>query len=1160
MAKAKAALLARYGSHPEDEPPEEAFTRNQKWAKPGPYVTKLSPTEEQEFQQWVKTNKVPWRDIPTSDYDMRGYWRALQEGKVKQNYSNYDHTMHFPDTWKTPYDAVFSRESMYATPHAPRWDGDRLVTNDGELIADETPKMEKNSEKSEMIPMYAPDGTARLVPASEAHALMMRGAKVGLLMTPPDGSGPRVVPFEYAEAALESGGTLLKNDGQPYRAGEAPLVVGHNAAGEPIWGNYMDLPASKRFEMALTNVLRGAAKGIFDANPTEQEKAEGLTSPYDFWMRPLERVVEGQANEAQEAENLLKHREYRMGVAHALASVIPMFGPMATQFGEDYYGRLAKGDIAGALGSLTGNAGTVAAMEGLPKAFRAGLDLAKTVPARVAEFQAPAESLNQAPRPGEMSPKERWEAANGMGVNLDRAQATGGATIPNVTKRITEHSLAGRGPFEENQAANLEALHQHAKDLREAAGPAMGREEFGEAAQKALQKHRGELVDEPGQRAEARDLLNRIDKRAMDGQEFGAEAQQALRTHHDAMYDKASNMLTGALERQGARVRTGNVEDIADQIYNENKDHFEKFPEALRTPGVKLAWDWVNRLKTREWKGDGAQKLTSPARSLPPKEVAQLRSELWNLYQTGDLVGTPAEGWLKQLTGALDESLTDPANEKGMTPGEIQKFRAGTSLWKRMKSMYDDPQSPFFSILRSPEPKTVAGTLEKLKPTAAQQFREAMGDIDRRDLVRQQQRQIVGHVLDPNENGAADLGGLASRFEKLPKEQMRELLDQQHLNALGSLAKRTKVETPYDQFPRLKQIVEAPDGMSASRAMFTDSGALRLTPEEVREMGNAEPNLIPALRRQTMDRLMDPAGNGEADLRNFPSRWNRSQSEPVAGVLTPDQVKALDDLAEVSRTVHADANPSGTAKVLQPVGELSGAVTAATTGLMTGHPVAAAVPVATMAAERLAAKRMVNPEATAAVMEHEKPPTVAETVKGGAETPGLVTSALNPVENPGKAAAGAAVAGGAAAQSTKDRFAQATRQRNAVPADANAREGVSTPPNGGQITDTGTAEPNEVHDPAKAAAEMQKLEQQDRARQASTAASAQPSAPGPGGNAPAMVRTGAVADDQGKQATPSPQAKLEAPEGATHEVLGANGETLGHIVDGEYVPLDSAAA
>lgn len=112
-------------------------------AKPGPYITQLSPDDEAKFQTWVKRNNIPMEnDTATSDYDMRGYYKdnVLGAGGVKTKVSRFDNRPHFPDTYKTPYHRTFSNESRYALPTAPHWDGDRLIDNSGRVIADETPQ------------------------------------------------------------------------------------------------------------------------------------------------------------------------------------------------------------------------------------------------------------------------------------------------------------------------------------------------------------------------------------------------------------------------------------------------------------------------------------------------------------------------------------------------------------------------------------------------------------------------------------------------------------------------------------------------------------------------------------------------------------------------------------------------------------------------------------------------------------------------------------------------------------------------------------------------------------------------------------------------------------------------------------------------------------
>lgn len=871
-----------------------------------------------------------------------------------------------------------------------------------------------------LVPVIAPNGQRGMIAADRLAQALRAGGRLGVMMQRPNGDYGIVDP-NRVEAAMQAGGKMVQDDGTPYAPDEEPVIIGHNAAGEPMWGRYADLPAGKRFLNAALGVVKDAASGMFDARPNAEEKQEGLTTNFDFWMRPLERMGEGHIDLAEQASHEIKSGDYRRGVAHGLLTLIPMLGPWAAGAEDDYYRHLEQGDVAGAIGSLGGQAAVAAAMEGVehsPQMLSAAKDMATTLPARWHEFQAPAAELDKTPSGQTMSPRERWQAANEMGVNLDRAQATGGASIPSTAKRVTEESLAGRGKFGENNAANIEALHQHVQELQDAAGPAMGREEFGATMKRALGEHRTQLVDEPGLRKEAQGLLNRIDKRDMDGQQYGADAQEALQKHQDQMYDKAGEFLTDALQRKNAFVGGENVETLADKILGEESEYYSAHRSALKLPGVQKALDqllplassdarvaWYKAIgKDAEAKAEAEARTPSTVRHDTPRNVATLRSDLWNLYQSPEIVKTRPQGWLKQLVGVLDESLTDPENERGMTPADIQKFRAGTSLWKRMKSMYDDPQSPFFSILRSREPKTVAGTLEKLGPKAATQFRKAMHDVGRDDLVHQQQRQIVRHILDPNEDGVPDFNGLAARYERIPKENLGELLEREHLNALGSLAKRTKTETPYDTFPHLKQVVEAPDGQAASLAMFADNGALRLTPAEVREIEHARPDLMPLLRRQTIDRLVQPEEKGAPNLQNFPSRWGR-KADPSSAVLTDNQMKELDKVAEVSRTVHASSNPSGTARTLQPANELGGLIKTGATigGAVLAHGAGdvgmAAGGMAGAAADTLGrgviARRLVNPQATRAIMEHVKPPSLREIWRKAAQKRGLIAGTVD---------------------------------------------------------------------------------------------------------------------------------------------------------------------
>lgn len=105
------------------------------YAKDPPWTTKLAGNEEYAFQKWVKQFNIPWKDEPTADYDMRGFWKALTSGD--QRAVRNMKTKHFPDVWKTPYHQTFSNESMYAKPEAPHWQGNQLINSKGQVIYSE---------------------------------------------------------------------------------------------------------------------------------------------------------------------------------------------------------------------------------------------------------------------------------------------------------------------------------------------------------------------------------------------------------------------------------------------------------------------------------------------------------------------------------------------------------------------------------------------------------------------------------------------------------------------------------------------------------------------------------------------------------------------------------------------------------------------------------------------------------------------------------------------------------------------------------------------------------------------------------------------------------------------------------------------------------------
>lgn len=137
-----------------DELNQGAFKRNQAFLAPGEHVynTQLPAQQEAQFRMWVQQNNVPF-DIaaPVSDYDMRGFWQALQarDPKALTAINPNDKELHYPDYWKTPYHESFSAESQWADhSKAPSWnDKDQLVAPDGTVVFDERAVVAQRAKK-----------------------------------------------------------------------------------------------------------------------------------------------------------------------------------------------------------------------------------------------------------------------------------------------------------------------------------------------------------------------------------------------------------------------------------------------------------------------------------------------------------------------------------------------------------------------------------------------------------------------------------------------------------------------------------------------------------------------------------------------------------------------------------------------------------------------------------------------------------------------------------------------------------------------------------------------------------------------------------------------------------------------------------------------------
>lgn len=172
----------------------DPFSRNQAYAKPAPaggYLTRLPPQDEAKFQAWVKQNNVPFDPSPQADYDMRGFYKAMQAGdpRATTGVNQNDGKLHFGDYWKTPYHKSFSNESQWATADAPHWnEKDQLISPKGDVVFDERAQNQSQQALPPLPPGFtldsAPDATAapsvptRTVPQEAGRQLALTGRDI----------------------------------------------------------------------------------------------------------------------------------------------------------------------------------------------------------------------------------------------------------------------------------------------------------------------------------------------------------------------------------------------------------------------------------------------------------------------------------------------------------------------------------------------------------------------------------------------------------------------------------------------------------------------------------------------------------------------------------------------------------------------------------------------------------------------------------------------------------------------------------------------------------------------------------------------------------------------------------------------------------------------
>ena len=211
-----------------------------------------------------------------------------------------------------------------------------------------------------------------------------------------------------------------------------------------------------RFLSAAAAPIKGAIKG-FDPRPTKDERSRGLTSAYDYALRPLERAVQGQIDQGEQAFDPSLSTPERLG--HGLAAVTPLVGPWAASVGETLGKQAGAGDYAGAAGTVAGNAAVAFGPKVAKETLRAVPKVARAVAG------AGPKSVGDLVKETQKENVEIGESNKKLGE--EHLEATQNA-LHETEGRELQHKQAVKAAQDESTEKQQKQDAEHAKDVADA--------------------------------------------------------------------------------------------------------------------------------------------------------------------------------------------------------------------------------------------------------------------------------------------------------------------------------------------------------------------------------------------------------------------------------------------------------------------------------------------------------------------------------------------------------------------------------------------------------------------------------------------------------------------------------------------------------------------
>jgi len=536
---------------------------------------------------------------------------------------------------------------------------------------------------------------------------------------------------------------------------DAPKSAPAKAEPEGFFHSFADATGLSALRHPIDNGI-AAAKAV----------GRSIVNPYDpegAYIKTVAPMVENAVDQGKQAVSMAKHGSYGAAVSHALLAT-PVLGQGMqramdqTEGDQGSYGKNLKSLMTnpGAMGTLAGTAAVMAdpaargfsRIPGGPAALSAASDAIPTAIASpinaIAHPVAPLKRMISgditAPSSGGISPLDRYNSAKNLGVSLDAADATGSPVLKGV-KQFNQNSLLGGGTYDKARVSNANALNQFTNqfltDLYDG-----DRESGGAQIQQALKSN------QQGLRSNAEDGFQQLTDQTKGKPMVGSPAVGA----------KAQSLLDSItpLAQKYPSLAPSKTMSVLSDLSGVGSTPAPKPMSFLDAPGSEFA---VPRSVS-------SPKLDTFA------DLQRLRSATHDLTTANpDLVKSQAIAPLQQMTGSIDDAMTNAAN--GLTPEQTQTFRDANAHWADMKGTYDDPSSSLYHAVRTDTPSTLYGG-NGLGPKTPEAVRDLLPRLNPQ-ATGALRRGVVEGALKTTNDGSPNFKTFGSQLNRIPADYRSEL-------------------------------------------------------------------------------------------------------------------------------------------------------------------------------------------------------------------------------------------------------------------------------------------------------------------------------------------------------------------------------------------------